>query len=148
MSQEISNQHIQTESLTHKTFGFWFLILGSIILTQVVRIIILDKGLNVFLNDKFAFSLNIPSSISYTLYFFVFVFIIRHLYLYWHEIHSTPRIGLLLVLSGGVSNLIERLWFGHVVDYIFILNGVMNLADIYIIVGAIMLLVSQVHKRE
>lgn len=148
MSQEISNQHVQTESLTHKTFGFWFLIVGSIIFTQAVRIFILNQGLNIFLNDKFAFSLNIPASISYTLYFFVFIFIIRHLYLNWHEIHFAPRLGLLLVLSGGVANLIERLWFGYVVDYIFILNGVMNLADIYIIVGAIMLLVSQVHKRE
>ncbi len=56
------------------------------------------------------------------------------------------------VLSGGITmNLIERLQYGYVVDYIHIESlpnfPVFNVADILIVVGAVVLLLSVLTKR-
>ncbi|MCL2360798.1 MAG: signal peptidase II [Defluviitaleaceae bacterium] len=51
------------------------------------------------------------------------------------------RIPLLLVVSGGIGNLIDRIRLGHVVDmfvFRFIDFPVFNVADIYVTVGVIM----------
>ncbi len=131
----------ETESLTKSAFGFWLSILSLLALTQVVRIFILQNQFPTFFNDKFAFSLAIPNFISYAVYAIVFFLIIKYLYSHWTTIAFKIRLGLALILCGGIANLIERLWNGYVVDYIFILNGVLNLADLYIITGIILLLV-------
>ena len=51
-----------------------------------------------------------------------------------------------LVLAGGASNIIERIIMGSVRDFIYIhwrnLTGIYNLADFYIIVGVLVLLVA------
>jgi len=56
------------------------------------------------------------------------------------------------VLSGGITmNLIERLQYGYVIDYIHIESlptfPVFNVADILIVVGAVVLLLSVLTKR-
>lgn len=52
---------------------------------------------------------------------------------------------LILILAGGFSNLIDRIVWGYVVDYIDITNyfefPVFNIADIYIVIGWIMLFI-------
>lgn len=50
-------------------------------------------------------------------------------------------VGILLVLSGAISNIIDRLHYGCVVDFIDLkIWPVFNLADIYITIGAIILI--------
>jgi signal peptidase II len=54
-------------------------------------------------------------------------------------------IGLSLVLGGAVGNLIDRLWLGHVVDFLDVYYGAwhwpaFNVADSAITVGAGMLI--------
>lgn len=49
---------------------------------------------------------------------------------------------LLLVTSGGLGNLIDRVFRGHVVDFIYVKKinfAVFNVADSYVVVGAILL---------
>lgn len=52
---------------------------------------------------------------------------------------------LLLVLAGGIGNLIDRLFRGYVIDYIDINNlfefPVFNLADVFIVVGITILII-------
>lgn len=148
MTEDILIENKTAESFSKRAFGFWLLgAIGLIALAQIIRVIILNSDIDVFLNDKFAFSLNIPSYISYALYSIVFFAITRYLIVHWVEIGHNLRTGLLLILSGGVSNLVERLWYGHVVDYIYISNGVLNIADFYIIVGMIVVFISRPHKH-
>ena len=60
------------------------------------------------------------------------------------KIDMLEFISLILVLVGGFGNLIDRIFRGHVIDFINInlFNfPVFNMADIYITVGAIILLI-------
>ena len=53
-----------------------------------------------------------------------------------------------LILAGAVSNLIDRLTRGGVVDYIWLPGGgVINLADILILIGIVLLFTSQKHAK-
>lgn len=52
-----------------------------------------------------------------------------------------------LILSGGSSNLIDRVFYGCVIDFIDLkFWPVFNLADIYITIGAIVLMISYVFQ--
>lgn len=62
------------------------------------------------------------------------------------EINYAILTGLSLIVSGGAGNLIDRIFRGFVIDYIDV-NKIMkfpvfNLADIFIIVGIIILAIS------
>lgn len=59
------------------------------------------------------------------------------------------RLGFALIVGGALGNLIDRVWHGHVVDYIlFHLPGwsfaVFNLADAFITVGAGLVILDEV----
>lgn len=58
-------------------------------------------------------------------------------------------ISVILILSGGLSNIIDRIYFGCVIDFINLkIWPVFNLADIYITIGAIILIFSYVIKSS
>lgn len=48
---------------------------------------------------------------------------------------SVNFIFLTLIAAGAGSNLIDRLIFGHVIDYLRFATGIINLADVYIALG-------------
>jgi len=55
--------------------------------------------------------------------------------------------GLSLILTGAISNLIDRLLFGYVIDYLYLKYfTIFNLADVYISVGAILIIISLYKK--
>ncbi len=56
-------------------------------------------------------------------------------------------IGFLLILAGAISNLIDRLMFGYVVDYFYLKHfTVFNIADACISLGAILIIISLYKK--
>lgn len=61
------------------------------------------------------------------------------------RIDNKTLVALSLVLAGGLSNLIDRIYKGFVLDYLDIRDlinfPVFNIADIYVTIGVIMLLV-------
>ena len=57
-------------------------------------------------------------------------------------------LGTVLILAGGISNLIDRVRFGGVIDYITIgWWPSFNLADCFILAGVIILLYSRWYER-
>jgi len=55
--------------------------------------------------------------------------------------NKIPLIAVILILSGGISNLIDRLIYGYVIDFISIGSWPnFNLADSYITIGVIMMI--------
>lgn len=59
----------------------------------------------------------------------------------YKEISNTEKILLIMISSGGISNLIDRIYRGYVVDYIDINQvfsyPIFNIADISIVLGTI-----------
>ena len=56
-------------------------------------------------------------------------------------------LSLFLIISGAVSNFIDRVLFGVTIDYLRILTGVINMADVMIVVGVGLLLLGEYRKK-
>ncbi len=58
------------------------------------------------------------------------------------------RIGFALIVGGALGNLVDRVWYGHVIDYVLFHTpiwsfAVFNLADIFITFGAALIIVQE-----
>ena len=80
-------------------------------------------------------------------------FLIEFLYASKHQ-SRIYRFSLMLVITGALSNLIDRICYKAVVDYIVISVGtwtwptIFNLADVFISVGCLMLCVLQLSSKK
>lgn len=149
MSDNLTIDNFKTESKSKRSFGFWLVFsLVIIALTQFARWLVLENDFSIFKNDKFAFSLDIPVLISYLLYLGVFFFIMKFLYQNWFNSPVLTKLGFSFILCGGISNLFERLKYGYVVDYFYIGSGVLNIADSYIIFGAVLVFISYKSRHK
>lgn len=132
------------------------LIIGTILLLldQIIKCIVINNNFVLipgFLNLTYtentgiAFGLNENNVILIILVNVVILgIIIKFLKENMDKIDMLEFISLILVLVGGFGNLIDRIFRGHVIDFINInlFNfPVFNMADIYITVGAIILLI-------
>ncbi len=97
-------------------------------------------------NDGMAFGINFPGGI----YIFSAVSLIFTVFLFWYlwkiqDQGIVLRSGVALILSGAIGNLIDRVLFGEVVDFLdFMLAGhhwyVFNIADSCVTVGMALIL--------
>ncbi|MGL5694340.1 MAG: signal peptidase II [Peptostreptococcaceae bacterium] len=65
-------------------------------------------------------------------------------YLHTKKVHLIGKVGILLIISGAIGNLIDRVRLGFVVDYFdfrIIWEYVFNVADVFVVVGTILLCV-------
>lgn len=152
VNEEITQSNLNLTERSKWSFGFslqvFFSALVLLTTTQIIRFLVLHYDQQVFLNDKFAFSLNFPITIIYILYVLVFATMGYYLVRHWNYLATRSRLGFIFILSGGLANLGERIYFGHVVDYIFILNGVLNIADFYIFLGVVLVLTSRNNSEK
>ena len=75
----------------------------------------------------------------------IFIALMFLVYTFFTTVDKMQKIGLILVLSGGFGNFIERLFFGSVTDYLHLRIGtnslfVFNLAEFFITMGAIIII--------
>ena len=72
-------------------------------------------------------------------------------YLHSKKVNNLGKIGILLVISGAIGNLIDRVRLGFVVDYLdfhIIWSYVFNLADCFVVVGTILLCLYIITSKE
>lgn len=98
-------------------------------------------GLEFFQNPGIAFGIPLQNS----LIIFFTPLIILYLVVWLQKQRSKPDVSLkitgsILIMSGAVSNYADRILFNYTIDYLRILNSVINLADMSIISGVILLL--------
>ncbi len=96
---------------------------------------------NEFKNYYFAFSIRMPVWLMY----FAYVVMLAALIFWFYKQRSkkvTVKLGFVLVLSGALSNIAERIILGYARDFIHIHTGVFNLADFMIIGGLVLLILS------
>lgn len=118
----------------------------------IVFIIIVDffsklfatKHYDIVLNSGLTFGINVNKNISIAITTIVFLVVIFYFYKYKFELNEKQKIGFIFLIGGGASNLFERILFGHVTDFIYIFNGIFNIADIIIFSGILILIVSKV----
>lgn len=95
-------------------------------------------------NTGAAFSLGQGNGIQFIIInAIVLGIMIRFLILQFEKMDSVTKVMLCLILAGGISNLLDRLIRGFVVDYIDIRQlfsfPIFNIADIYVVIGWVML---------
>lgn len=96
----------------------------------------------VFLNNHFAFSLPLPPWAIYTVYAVVLAGAGLYFVKGFTAFGFRQKAGWLLIWAGAFANVGERLVYGQVRDWIYLLNGVFNLADGYILLGIVLLLLN------
>lgn len=84
--------------------------------------------------------------------YFLFKFLIKN----YKNITKMVKLPLVMIIAGGLSNLIDRIFRGYVIDYIDITRiidyPVFNIADISIVTGGILLvgyiIIKTIKKQE
>lgn len=131
------------------------------IISLILMLIILDQSIKIYMNINkpvlelihgflclnyventgFAFGLGSGNTITIIVSnFIVLGIVIKFMINQFERIDTLTRIMLCMVLAGGISNLADRIIRGFVVDYIVVVNfPVFNLADVYIVIGWIIL---------
>ena len=126
---------------------------GLIFTDQAAKYLVYSKGFGGFLlhfrpvlsllifpNPEFAFSLKISTAIIYFIYGALLVILIA----WFTRVKNKTlhlKIGLVLILAGALSNIFDRIYLGYVRDFIFVFWGnIFNLADLYILLGIVLML--------
>ncbi len=98
-------------------------------------------GWEYFENTGIAFGIPIPHIIVIPL-----TVVIISAGIYYVKKSKTDSVRLFaasLIIAGALSNLIDRITFGFTIDYIRIITSIINLADVMVIVGVLLLLKKQ-----
>ena len=118
-----------------------------LIITQTITVLIRTHFSQLILFNRAAFFGLVNSPVG------VLLVVMAGFLLFWQVFqNSTPtqfaQWGAVLVIVGALSNVIDRLLYGAVIDYIPLLNfSTFNLADVQIILGALLLSFSPSDKK-
>jgi signal peptidase II len=100
-----------------------------------------------FTNQNIAFGLPLPQALIIILIILILIFLSFFWYLSLFQQKIGQLIALSLIILGSLSNLLDRLLFGYVIDYINIfIWPVFNLADAMIVTGIILYLILNFKK--
>lgn len=117
-------------------------------MNEYTKIYLIDPwlGWEYFRNFGIAFSVPVSQFIVLPLSFII----IGALVIYAG--HSKKKslsllLGTSFVVAGALSNIIDRMFFGYTIDYFRIATSIVNLADLSIVAGAILLVISEYKKR-
>ena len=121
----------------------------AILLDQAIKIVIKSKLFNLtyIQNTGAAFGIGSNSTSMFIAVNVVIIGLIAYfIFSKGEELSKLILIALHLVLAGGISNLIDRIVRGFVIDYIdispLIKYPVFNLADIFVVAGCIIIAIS------
>jgi len=135
------NQNKKESTLKSSFFFFISVFSGAVVVDQLAK----HFAHNIFKNGNFAFSLPLPVWLIYVIYFLVLAGMAFYLFENYRKLPLLPKLAWTLILAGALSNIMERIFMGSVRDFIYITflkwTGIYNLADFFIIIGIILLLI-------
>lgn len=102
-------------------------------------------GLEYFENPGIAFGLQVPNFLILLLTPFVLLIIL--LFFFKNSPSSKKSWALALLLAGAISNFTDRIFFDFTVDYIRIFTSILNIADILIVVGVLLLALDEIREK-
>ncbi len=147
-------EDIETNKLSKKIIIMAVLIIVLMIgLDQIIKTVVVNNfvepvgfyliKINYALNTGIAFGLNEGNNRNIVVTFIILILILNFVINQKDRIDRKTGISLCMITAGGISNLIDRFVYKGVVDYIDMIGfPIFNLADVYIVVGWILLVVS------
>ena len=137
----LNNTNTQQKNESTKLMPFVFLFLALVFFDQAAK----HFAHNIFRNAVFAFSIPLPVWLIYFVYAGVVLAMVYYTATQYNFFSFTSKIAWTFIFAGAVSNIIERIFLGYVRDFIYIhflqLTGIYNLADFFIIIGIVILLI-------
>lgn len=130
-----------TTKKSHAVLCGIFLMGVLIVIDQYVKWFVLQSHtIESSCNYGIAMGIILPSTV-FVILWGVIMAIVIYFWIQKLEKSFIKQLPLILILSGGISNIIDRLYYGCVVDYIPFLNiSSFNIADAFITVGAVLIL--------
>lgn len=129
------------------------LMIGFVVLDQAVKNMVLSSfadspfylsnylALEVSKNYGIAFGLSMNMEIFYSVVLLFLAWMVKAKVLDFVEMDKKEILAVSFILSGALGNMIDRVRFGYIVDYINFKDIVIfNLADVFILAGAVILL--------
>ncbi|MDO8529740.1 MAG: signal peptidase II [bacterium] len=127
------------EICEYTSVKFLFLSILLVSIDQLSKYLIRSKGGFYNCNPNIAWSIQVP---GYVFWFFGLFIVCILIFSLVKKIIIHNYLFIILILSGAISNIIDRIFFGCVIDFIDLkFWPVFNLADVFIVSGAIFLLV-------
>ncbi len=100
-------------------------------------------------NDGIGFGIPVPSLPTFIILIVVLAGIAYWMFLGWRSQQINIIWGTTLIFVGALSNLIDRMIYGHVVDYLNLFDwSIFNIADLMIFIGVGAVLFSWWHKKK
>ncbi len=96
-------------------------------------------------NTGMGFGLGKGSTLGITILTFIVIIVILGYLVFFKKEKEYIRIPLIMVAAGGIGNLVDRIGLGYVRDFFeftFVDFAIFNIADAFVTVGAIMLIIS------
>lgn len=126
--------------------------ISLILVDQISKIIVKEKftsaiergiiGINLIENTGMAFGFNSGNTKNIILTSLILLIVINFIRNQKERIDENTAVAIALILAGGISNLIDRITRGGVVDFISLKNfAIFNIADCYIVIGWILLII-------
>ena len=144
-------------------------LIALLIADQVSKLLVLKNlslGQSISLFPYFDLTLVFNTGVAFSLFseggnlgrwILVFLVLLVVLYLAYvllkENLNDFESLSLLLILSGGIGNLVDRTFRGHVIDFIHIYYEnysfyVFNFADTYITIGVIIYLIGMIDQYK
>lgn len=129
------------------------LVIILVLLDQVSKLVVSNLSELPSINDSVKFEITTNTGLAFGfndgsnvknmfIMAFVLAIVIRFIINQIELIDTKTAVALSMVLSGGVSNLIDRIFRGAVLDFIKIYKfPIFNIADVLVIIGAILLVI-------
>ncbi len=125
-------------------------LLSLVLLDQLSKFLVRFSSGFYLCNSGMAWGIKLP---SFLFWFFWIVIVIFLIYLIFSEIFQKKSLNIFLlaslslILSGAIGNLLDRIFFGCVIDFINIkIWPIFNLADSFITIGAAIILIDKFKK--
>ncbi|HLM84410.1 MAG TPA: signal peptidase II [Candidatus Bathyarchaeia archaeon] len=122
--------------------NLFFLFIVLVFIDQIAKYL----SVHSICNKNIAWSIPIASAIFYLVWIAIIAVLI---YIFLKTSSISQKIFLILIFSGAISNIVDRIRLGCVVDYIDLkFWPVFNLADVFITIGIILLLILNFKKKK